>query len=63
METIFMNTENGKTNEPYFYQIKVITMMKFHDQSDEINLNWISIPNHPYRILVIGGSGSGKLEN
>ena len=58
-----MNTENGKTNEPYFYQIKVITMMKFHDQSDEINLNWISIPNHPYRILVIGGSGSGKLEN
>ena len=58
-----MNTENGKTNEPYFYQIKVITMMKFHDQSDEINLNWISIPNNPYRILVIGGSGSGKLEN
>ena len=39
METIFMNTENGKTNEPYFYQIKVITMMKFYDQSDEINLN------------------------
>ena len=58
-----MNTENGKMNEPYFYQIKVITMMKFYDQSDEINLNWTSIPNHPYRILIIGGSASGKLEN
>ena len=24
------------------------------------NLNWSQIPDHPYRILVIGGSGSGK---
>ena len=24
------------------------------------NLNWSQIPNHPYRILIIGGSGSGK---
>ena len=22
--------------------------------------NWSHIPNHPYRILIIGGSGSGK---
>ena len=24
------------------------------------NPNWPYIPNHPYRILIIGGSGSGK---
>ena len=26
----------------------------------EHNPNWPQIPNHPYRILIIGGSGSGK---
>ena len=36
--------------------------MKNYDQSDEINhnTNWSYIFNHPYRILIIGGSGSGK---
>ena len=24
------------------------------------NPNWLQITNHPYRILIIGGSGSGK---
>ena len=24
------------------------------------NLNWPQIPDHPYRILIIGCSGSGK---
>ena len=24
------------------------------------NLNWPDIPDHPYRILIIDGSGSGK---
>ena len=24
------------------------------------NLNWQQIPDHPYRMLIIGGSGSGK---
>ena len=24
------------------------------------NLNWPYIPDHPYRILIIGGSGTGK---
>ena len=24
------------------------------------NLNWPYIPDHPYRILILGGSGSGK---
>ena len=24
----------------------------------EYNANWPQIPNHPYRVLIIGGSGS-----
>ena len=37
-------------------------MMKNYDQSVEINHNpnWPYIPGHPYRILIIGESGSGK---
>ena len=36
--------------------------MKNYDQSLEINhiLSWPYNPDHPYRILIIGGSGSGK---
>ena len=36
--------------------------MKNYDQSVEINHNpnWPYISNHLYRILIIGGSGSGK---
>ena len=37
-------------------------MLKNYDQSVEINRNpnWPDIPDRPYRILIIGGSGSGK---
>ena len=37
-------------------------MMKNYDKSVKINHNpnWPYVPDHPYRILVIGGSGSGK---
>ena len=36
--------------------------MKNYDQSVKINhsLNWTYVPEHPYRILIIGGSGSRK---
>ena len=27
---------------------------------NEHNLNWLEIPNHQYRILIVEGSGSGK---
>ena len=27
---------------------------------DDCNKNWPYIPDHPYKILVTGGSGSGK---
>ena len=29
----------------------------------EHNQNWPEIPDHPYRILIIGRSGSGKVSN
>ena len=39
-------------------------MINFHDYTNEIiiehNPKWPYIPDHPYRILIIGGSGSGK---
>ena len=36
--------------------------MKIYDKSIEINHNssWTDISDHPYRILIIGASGSGK---
>ena len=36
--------------------------MKTYNESFEINdnLNWLYISEHPYKILIIGGSGSGK---
>ena len=33
----------------------MITQMK-----TKHNSNWLYIPDHPYRILIIGGSGSEK---
>ena len=46
-----------------FYQIKVITMIKNYHQLVQIshNPNWPYIPNCVYRILIIGGSRSGKI--
>ena len=39
-------------------------MINFDDYSNENktkhNLNWPYIPDWPYKILIIGGSGSGK---
>ena len=39
-------------------------MINFHDYANENktkhNLKWPYIPDHPYRILIIDGSGSGK---
>ena len=41
-----------------------IKMINFDDYVNENknvhNKNWPYIPDHPYRILIIGGSGSGK---
>ena len=39
-------------------------MINFDDYTNENKTqhipNWPYIPDHPYRILIIGGSGSGK---
>ena len=39
-------------------------MINFNEYTNENkrkhNLNWSYIADHPYRILIIGGSGSGK---
>ena len=39
-------------------------MINFDDYTNknktQHNLNWPYIPDHPYKILIIGGSGSGK---
>ena len=32
----------------------------FNENKTKHNKNWPCIPDHPYRILIIGGSGSGK---
>ena len=41
-----------------------ITMINFGDyvneNKTEYNENWPYIPDHPYRMLIIGGSGFGK---
>ena len=31
-----------------------------NENKTQHNKNWPYIPGHPYRILIIGGSGSGK---
>ena len=40
-------------------------MISFDDYTNENkakhNLKWSCIPDHPYRILTAGGSGSGKI--
>ena len=37
-------------------------MINFYDYTNEniVEHKWSYIPDHPYRILIIGGSGSGK---
>ena len=37
-------------------------MMGNYDESVEINHNpnWPYLPNYPYKVLIISGSGSGK---
>ena len=32
-----------------------------NENKTEQNKNWPHTPDHPYRILIIGGSGSGKI--
>ena len=38
------------------FNLDVIT----NDSNAKHNLKWSYIPDHPYKILIVGGSGSGK---
>ena len=44
--------------------IDAVTKENFDDvtkgNTKEHNPNWSKIPDHPYRILIVGGSGFGK---
>ena len=65
-----LQTFDGITTYPYGTngmmkkQSQNIKMINFDDyvneNKTEHNKNWAYIPNHPYRILIIGGTGSGK---
>ena len=43
------------------WNIKMINFDNYvNENKTKHNKNWPYIPDHPYRILIIGGSGSGK---
>ena len=46
------------------YNKTIQKIIKFDDvtkeETKELNPNWPQIPDHPYRTLIIGASGSGK---
>ena len=48
----------------YLVTFNNIEMVNFDEYTNknkkEHNLSWSYIPDHPYRILIIGGSGTGK---
>ena len=44
-----------------FIHYKIIYLDSItNDNNKEHNEEWPFIPDHPYRIIIIGGSGSGK---
>ena len=42
------------------YKWSIFWLCKWKQNKTKHNLKWTYIPDHPYRILIIGGSGSGK---
>ena len=48
----------------YYYSKTLQTMISYDDvikeKINKHNPNWPQILHYPYRILIIGGSGSGK---
>ena len=44
-----------------FYNIQIINFDDYASENKtEHNLKWPYIPDHPWKILIIGGSGSGE---
>ena len=49
------------TELPFLYITKMISLDNIiKNNNDNRNEKWPYIPNHSYRILITGGSGSGK---
>ena len=45
----------------FLQHIKKFNLDDIINEHNEVhNLKWSCIPHHPYRMLIIGGSGSGK---
>ena len=46
----------------YFYTLQKMVNLNniINENNEEHNEKWPYVSNHPYRILIIGGSGSGK---
>ena len=52
---------NVNSKRLIFWNIKMINFDDYVNENEiKHNENWPYIPDHPYRILIIGGSGSGK---
>ena len=61
LEQIIINDWSEYVDQKIY---KIYNMINFADYTNENiiehNSKWPYIPDHPYRILIIGGSGSGK---
>ena len=59
---IFLNYIKTKCARKIKKKVKITLKkhVKKYENRTEYNKNWPYIPDHPYRILIIGGLGSGK---
>ena len=54
------NCKNENIEIKYLSEYTVCRIRKEGEDIEKHNLNWPQTPDHPCRILIIGGSGSGK---
>ena len=54
------NCKNENIEIKYLSEYTVCRIRKEGGDIEKHNLNWPQTPDHPCRILIIGGSGSGK---
>ena len=54
------NCKNKNIETKYLNEYTVCRIRKEGEDIKKHNLNWPQTPDHPCRILIVGGSGSGK---
>ena len=54
------NYKNENIETKYLNEYTVCRIRKEGEDIKKHNLNWPQTPDHPCRILIVGGSGSGK---